>query len=61
MRNIHGLAVLAEELGAFAHGQVPEDDLRVILIFNPNRLGGHASQATAGPGYSPLSRWPITN
>ena len=26
MRNVHGLAVLAEELGAFAHGQVPEDD-----------------------------------
>ena len=29
------------------HGQVPEDDLRVIRILNPNRLGGHAS-----PSYS---------
>jgi hypothetical protein len=47
MRNVHGLAVLAEELGAFAHGQVPEDDLRVIRILNPNWLGAHAS-----PSYS---------
>jgi hypothetical protein len=49
MRNIHSLAVLAEELGAFAHGQVPEDDLRVILILTRTGLADMHPKLQPGP------------
>jgi hypothetical protein len=52
MRGIHGGVVLAQELGAFLLGQVPENDRRVIRVLNLSRLGGHAIQATSGPGQS---------
>lgn len=55
MCGVYSLPILAEELGAFAHGEVPEDGLRVIRIINPNRLGEHATQATAGAWTLPAS------
>lgn len=50
MRGVHGGVVLAEELGAFLPGQVPENDRRVIRVLNLGRLCGHAIQATPRPG-----------
>ena len=55
MCGVHGLAVLTEELRPFALGQVPENDLRVIRILSPDRLGEHATQATAGTRTLPAS------
>jgi hypothetical protein len=57
MRGIHGLVVLAQELGAFALGQIPENYLRVIRVLD---LAGSADMrqgyALGAPG--PLRRAP---
>ena len=53
MRGVYGVVVLAQELGAFLLGQVPENNLRVIRVVNLDRLGGHAIQITPGPGHCP--------
>jgi hypothetical protein len=47
---IHGVVVLAEKLGAFQLGQVPEDNLRVIRILNLDGPDRHAVNATPGCG-----------
>jgi hypothetical protein len=41
MGGVHSLVILPQELGAFALGQVPENDLGVIWILNVDRLSGH--------------------
>jgi hypothetical protein len=61
MRNIHGLAVLAEELGAFAHGQVPEDDFRVIRILFAVTTGWVVPTRRRGPGNWPGTASAITH
>jgi putative intracellular protease/amidase len=48
MRCIHGLVVLAEELGAFLLGQVFENDLGVIRVLNLDLLSGHAVKPRLG-------------
>jgi hypothetical protein len=50
MRGVYSLLVLAEELGAFPLGQVPENDLGVIRILVLGQFGGHATEVTPGPG-----------
>ena len=50
MRGVYSLVVLAEELGAFPLGPVPENDLGVIRILVLGQLGGHATEVTPGPG-----------
>ncbi len=50
MRRIYSLVVLAEELGAFPLGQVPENDLGVIRILILDQPGGHADEVTPEPG-----------
>jgi hypothetical protein len=49
MRGVHGIVVLAEELGTFPLGQVAENNRRVIRVVNLDKLGGHAIQVTPGP------------
>jgi hypothetical protein len=41
MGGIHSLVKLAQELCAFALGQVPENDLGIIWIPGVDRLSGH--------------------
>jgi len=41
MSGIHSLVILVQELGTFAFGQVPENDLGIIWILNVNRLSRH--------------------
>jgi hypothetical protein len=48
MCGVHGLVVVAEELGAFLLRQVPEYNLRVIGVLNLDRRGGRAIKATPG-------------
>ena len=43
VRGVHGLVVLAEELGTLLLRQIPENHLRVIRIFVLDRLSGHAA------------------
>jgi hypothetical protein len=53
MRGVHGLVVLAEELGTFPIGQVAENNRRVIRVVNLDRLGGHATKLYPGPDAGP--------
>jgi hypothetical protein len=48
MSGVHSVVILAQELGAFAFGQVPEDDLGVIWILGVDRLSGHAPSLRPG-------------
>jgi hypothetical protein len=50
MRDVYSLVILAQELGAFPLGQVPENDLGVIPILVLGQLGGHATEVAPGPG-----------
>jgi hypothetical protein len=54
MSGIHGLVILVQELGAFAFGQVPENDLGVIWILDVDRLSGH--DPSLRPRHRPLGR-----
>ena len=49
MRRIDRLVILAEKLGMLTLRQVAENYLRVVRIFNLDRLGGHASKLQLGP------------
>ena len=42
-RHFHGFVVLAEKLGTFPLGQVPENHLRIAWILVTDRLDGHAA------------------
>jgi len=43
---VHGLVILAEELGAFTLWQVPENYFRVIRVLNLSGLSGHTVNPT---------------
>src|SRR5438876_12182247 len=45
-RRFHGFVVLAEKLGTFPLGQIPENHLRVAGILVTDRRGGHAAKPT---------------
>ena len=45
-RRFHGFVVLAEKLGTFALGQIPENHLRIAGILVTDGLGGHAAKPT---------------
>lgn len=53
MRGIHGLVILAQELGTLAFGQVPENDLGVIWILDVDRLSGHDPSLRPTPDAQP--------
>ena len=47
---IHGVVILAEKLGAFLLGQIPEDNLRVIRILYLDGPDRHEIYATPRRG-----------